>query len=301
MENYIIREFMDSKSDKKSKRETRSKSIDSRRRATVIELFEQSNGFIGPEEIANLLDIDLAKVERYLGKRRIQRYERLKLGEDIQESEKENKGKSRVTRVSGVSPEQSERLTPNRVKKITDERNSRIIAMHEQGLSIDDIASKERLTPDQAREIFLSLGLSIYTQQELLEMKSKAEKARKNREEAERLERKRSRQSRWIREKRARIKAEKQRQEERKREEETGVFLVRDFEDLKGAIRILLKQGKSKRAIELGEYFLRKDDVLSSEEKSKLFLSIEELKDIKKAYQRRERRETQAQKNGEER
>lgn len=301
MENYIIREFMDSKSDKKSKRETRSKSIDSRRRATVIELFEQSNGFIGPEEIANLLDIDLAKVERYLGKRRIQRYERLKLGEDIQESEKENKGKSRVTRVSGVSPEQSERLTPNRVKKITDERNSRIIAMHEQGLSIDDIASKERLTPDQAREIFLSLGLSIYTQQELLEMKSKAEKARKNREEAERLERKRSRQSRWIREKRARIKAEKQRQEERKREEETGVFLVRDFEDLKRAIRILLKQGKSKRAIELGEYFLRKDDVLSSEEKSKLFLSIEELKDIKKAYQRRERRETQAQKNGEER
>ena len=301
MENYIIREFMDSKSDKKSKRETRSKSIDSRRRATVIELFEQSNGFIGPEEIANLLDIDLAKVERYLGKRRIQRYERLKLGEDIQESKKENKGKSRVTRVSGVSPEQSERLTPNRVKKITDERNSRIIAMHEQGLSIDDIASKERLTPDQAREIFLSLGLSIYTQQELLEMKSKAEKARKNREEAERLERKRSRQSRWIREKRARIKAEKQRQEERKREEETGVFLVRDFEDLKRAIRILLKQGKSKRAIELGEYFLRKDDVLSSEEKSKLFLSIEELKDIKKAYQRRERRETQAQKNGEER
>ena len=246
---------------------------------------------MGPEEIADALDIDIEKVKGYLGKTRIERYERLKSGEDIENSEEENRGKSKEDKVSDVTVKQPERLTANRVKKLADERNSRIIAMHAEGLSIEEIASKERLTPDQAKEIFLSLGLSIYTQEEILEMRRKAEEERKNREEAERLERKRSRQRTWIREKRAKIKAEKQRQEKERQEEETGVVLIRNFEDLKRAMRLLLKQGKSKQAIELGEHFLDDENILSGEEKSSLFLSIEELKEIRKAYKRREKRE----------
>ena len=213
MENYIIKEFMDSKSERESRRKHKRNDMHSRRRARVIEIFEQANGFIGPEEIADALDIDIEKVKGYLGKTRIERYERLKAGEDIEDSEKENRVKSKVDKASDTAVKQSERLTPNRVKKLADERNSRIIAMHAEGLSIEEIAKKEMLTPDQAKEIFLSLGLSIYTQEEILEMRRKAEEERKNREEAERLERKRSRQRRWIRQKRAKIKAEKQRQE----------------------------------------------------------------------------------------
>ena len=56
-------------------------------------------------------------------------------------------------------------------------------------------------------------------------------------------------------------------------------------------MRLLLKQGKSKQAIELGEHFLDDENILSGEEKSSLFLSIEELKEIRKAYKRREKRE----------
>lgn len=291
MENYIIKEFMDSNSERKSEKKLKRNDIDYIRRKKVIEVFEQANGFMGPEEIADALDIDIEKVKGYLGKTRIERYERLKSGEDIEDSEEENRGKSKEDKVSDVTVKQPERLTANRVKKLADERNSRIIAMHTEGLSIEEIASKERLTPDQAKEIFLSLGLSIYTQEEILEMRRKAEEERKNREEAERLERKRSRQRKWIREKRAKIKAEKQRQEKERQEEETGVVLIRNFEDLKRAMRLLLKQGKSKQAIELGEHFLDDENILSGEEKSSLFLAIEELKEIRKAYQRREKRE----------
>lgn len=304
MENYIIKEFMDSNSERNSKRKLKRNDIDSRRRARVIEIFEQANGFIGPEEIADALDIDIEKVKGYLGKTRIERYERLKAGEDIEGSEEENAGKSKVDKVSNVTVKQPERLTANRVKKLAAERNSRIIAMHAEGLSIEEIAERERLTPDQAKEIFLSLGLSIYTEEEILEMRRKDEEERKNREEAERLERKRSRQRIWIRQKRARIKAEKQRQEERNKEEETGVVLIRNFEDLKRAMRLLLKQGKSKQAIELGEHFLDDENVLSGKEKSSLFLSLEELKEIRKAYKRRKKREererkTETSRNGE--
>lgn len=291
MENYIIKEFMDSNSERKSEKKPKRNNIDYIRRKKVIEVFEQANGFMGPEEIADALDIDIEKVKGYLGKTRIERYERLKSGEDIENSEEENRGKSKSDKVSDVTVKQPERLTANRVKKLADERNSRIIAMHAEGLSIEEIASKERLTLDQAKEIFLSLGLSIYTQEEILEMRRKAEEERKNREEAERLERKRSRQRTWIREKRAKIKAEKQRQEAERKEEETGVVLIRNFEDLKRAMRLLLKQGKSKQAIELGEHFLDDENILSGEEKSSLFLSIEELKEIRKAYKRREKRE----------
>lgn len=304
MENYIIKEFMDSNSERKSEKKLKRNDIDYIRRKKVIEVFEQANGFIGPEEIADALDIDIEKVKGYLGKTRIERYERLKAGEDIEDSEKENRVKSKVDKASDTAVKQSERLTPNRVKKLADERNSRIIAMHAEGLSIEEIAKKEMLTPDQAKEIFLSLGLSIYTQEEILEMRRKAEEERKNREEAERLERKRSRQRRWIRQKRAKIKAEKQRQEKERQEEETGVVLIRNFEDLKRAMRLLLKQGKSKQAIELGEHFLDDENILSGEEKSNLFLAIEELKEIRKAYQKRKKREererkTKTSRNGE--
>lgn len=290
MENYIIKEFMDSKSEIESRRKHKRNDIDSRRRARVIEIFEQANGFIGPEEIADVLDIAIEKVKRYLGKTRIERYERLKAGEDIEDSEKENREKSKADKASDVAVKQPEKLTANRVKKLADERNARIIAMHANGLSIEEIAKKEMLTPDQAKEIFLSLGLSIYTQEEILEMRKKAEEERKNREEAERLERKRKRQRDWVRKKRARIRAKKQ-------EEETGDVLIRNFEDLKRAMRILLKQGKSKQAIELGEHFLDDENILSREEKSSLFLSIEELKEIRKAYQRRKNREERERKN----
>ena len=290
MENYIIKEFMDSKSEIESRRKHKRDNMDSRRRARVIEMFEQANGFIGPEEIADALDIDIEKVKRYLGKTRIERYERIKAGKDIEDSEKENREKSKADKASDVAVKQPEKLTANRVKKLADERNARIIAMHADGLSIEEIAKKEMLTPDQAKEIFLSLGLSIYTQEEILEMRKKAEEERKNREEAERLERKRKRQRDWVRKKRARIRAKKQ-------EEETGDVLIRNFEDLKRAMRILLKQGKSKQAIELGEHFLDDENILSREEKSSLFLSIEELKEIRKAYQRRKNREERERKN----
>ena len=303
MDNYIIKEYMDSNSERKLKRKVRRHDVDSKRRASVIEIFEQSNGLIGPEEIADALDIDLKLVKSYLGKTRIQRYERLRAGEDIVDDEKETKVKHEKPQVSDTPVGQSKKLTPRRVEKLADERNARIMAMHAEGLSIEEIAKKEKLTQDQAKEIFLSLGLSLYTREELLEMRKREEEERKSREEAERLERKRSRQRRWIRNKRARIKAEKQRQEEEnKREEATGVVLIRNFEDLKRAMRLLLQQGKSKQAIELGEHFLEEDDILSGEEKSKLFLSIEELREIKEAYQRRERREkrgSEVQRNGE--
>ena len=314
MDNYIIKEYIDSNSERKTKKRTIRNDVDSRRRARVIEIFEQANGFIGPEEIAEALDIDLKKIEGYLGKTRIQMYERLKAGEDIAaDDEEETKVKRRRLQVSDTPVEQSKKLTPSRVKKLTNERNQRIIAMHLDGLSIEEIARKEMLTPDQAKEIFLSLGLSLYTREELLEMQKQEAEERKSREDAERLERKRKRQRDWVRKKRARIRAKKQEEkdkqrradeeeEERKREEETGVVLIRNFEDLKRAMRLLLKQGKSKQAIELGEHFLEEEDILSGEEKAKLFLSIEELKEIKEAYQRRERREkgkTKVQRNGE--
>lgn len=286
MDNYIINEFMNLDSQREPKKAVIKNDADSRRRAKAIEIFEQSNGFIGPEEIADILEIDIKRVEGYLGKTRIQRYERIKAGEDIVVGDKkQTKGKkSRTPQVSNTSVDKAEKLTQGKVKKLAIERNFRIIAMHEEGLSMEEIASKEKLTPDQLKEIFLALGLSIYTREELLEMQRQEAEERKSREEAERLERTRKRKREWIRNKRARIREEKERQR-RKQEGAEQEAVIRNYSDIRRKMRELISQRNSKGAIEFAERYLDDPNFLTKEERSELLILVKYISEAKRSYQ----------------
>ena len=155
--------------------------------------------------------------------------------------------------------------------------------MHEEGLSMEEIASKEKLTPDQLKEIFLALGLSIYTREELLEMQRQEAEERKSREEAERLERTRKRKREWIRNKRARIRKEKERQR-RKQEGAEQEAVIRNYSDIRRKMRELISQRNSKGAIEFAERYLDDPNFLTKEEKSELFMLIEYIKEIRRSY-----------------
>lgn len=289
MEDYIIKEFEDLNAKRKPRR-TRKNDVESKRRARVIEIFEQSNGFIGPQEIADTLDIDIKKVEGYLGKIRIQLYERLKAGDNIVSDKRERKGISRVAQVSDTPVAKSEKLTPRKVNRLTNERNARIMNMNAEGLSIEEIASKEMLTLDQAKEIFLSLGLSLYTNEELSEMRKQEAEERKSREETERLERKRKKQRELVRNKRARIREEKEKQKQRreqKREQKRVEHeeVIRNYRDIKRKMRELINQRNSKGAIEFAERYIKNPEFLTEEERSELLILIKYISEIRRSYQ----------------
>lgn len=293
MDNYIINEFIDLNNQRKQKGKPKRKSIDSKRKARVIEIFEQSNGLIGPDEIADILDLDIEKVREYLGKIRIGKYERLMSEPSGIDSEEGARTKKRKARTSGNTANKSDKLTPSKVRKLTSERNARIMAWHADGLSMEEIARKENLTSDQVKEIFLSLGLSLYTPEQILKMRRQEEEERKSKEEAERLERKRKRKRELARNRRARIKEEKERQE-REQEETEQEYVISDYRDVKRKMRELIGQRNSKGAIEFAERYLDDPDFLTKEERSELFMLIEYIKEVRRSYQEQQRSDENA-------
>lgn len=263
MEKYITSEFFRS-IDRAPKNER-----ESLRRKKVIEIFEGEDGRISPKEIAGVLDTTEAQVKRFLGKTRLKNY----------------KGPSGII----IPSKNGKLLTSAKVREIVSDRNERIKYLHNSGLSIEEVAEKEQLSLAQIKEIYISLGLPIYSLSELRKIKKDADENDK----IIRKEQRRKRRNRKRREERARqrrIRQEEQQLSERRKEfrEATGIALISNFKDLIREMKTLLQQRKSKQAIELGDRFLNDGTILTNEERENLAILLSTLKEVKEEHIRRQ-------------
>lgn len=263
MEKYITSEFFRS-IDRAPKNER-----ESLRRKKVIEIFEGEDGRISPKEIAGVLDTTEAQVKRFLGKTRLKNY----------------KGPSGII----IPSKNGKLLTSAKVREIVSDRNERIKYLHNSGLSIEEVAEKEQLSLAQIKEIYISLGLPIYSLSELRKIKKDTDENDK----IIRKEQRRKRRNRKRREERARqrrIRQEEQQLSERRKEfrEATGIALISNFKDLIREMKTLLQQRKSKQAIELGDRFLNDGTILTNEERENLAILLSTLKEVKEEHIRRQ-------------
>lgn len=264
MDEYITDEFL-KKLDEASKDERKEL-----RRKKAIEIFEGEKGEISPKEISKLLGISENQVIRYLGMKRLENYKKT-IGIPIS-SEK-------IRRVNIEIGIPKGRLTDSKVDRLVLARNERIKTLSDSGLSIEEVAEIEHLTISQAKEIYMSLGLPIYTLSELKNI----EKVIKEKERAERKVASRKRRNRRRREKRTGERQKGKVKIDKKPE-------INSFKDLIEKMRELLQQGKSGLAINLGRSFSN-STILTPEEREKLDSSLKELESIREAYRRVQEKE----------
>lgn len=264
MDEYITDEFL-KKLDEASKDERKEL-----RRKKAIEIFEGEKGEISPKEISKLLGISENQVIRYLGMKRLENYKKT-IGIPIS-SEK-------IRRVNIEIGIPKGRLTDSKVDRLVLARNERIKTLSDSRLSVEEVAEIEHLTISQAKEIYMSLGLPIYTLSELKNIK----KVIKEKERAERKVASRKRRNRRRREKRTGERQKGKVKIDKKPE-------INSFKDLIEKMRELLQQGKSGLAINLGRSFSN-STILTPEEREKLDSSLKELESIREAYRRVQEKE----------
>lgn len=219
---------------------------------------EKTGEMVSPEDLAEKFNTTLKTIEKVLGKTRLKRYQDF---------------------LEGKEPERKKRniLTPGKVDRLIKGRNKRILDMHKQGLTREEIATKENLTLNQLKEIYLSLGLNWYTPEEIQEMKRQYRNARRRakREEAKRKEAERKEAER-----------EEAKREEAEREETVD---IKNYRDLIEAMKKLIKERNSRGAILLGESFLKNPirggvEIVDARQRAELFRQIKELKRIKESF-----------------
>lgn len=231
---------------------------------------EKTGEMVSPEDLAEKFNTTLKTIEKVLGKTRLKRYQDF---------------------LEGKEPERKKRniLTPGKVDRLIKGRNKRILDMHKQGLTREEIATKENLTLNQLKEIYLSLGLKWYTPEEIQEMKRQDRNARRRakREAAKRKAAKREEAERKEAERKEPERKEAERKEAEEEREET--VDIKNYRDLIEAMRKLINKRNSRGAIWLGKSFLENPirngvEIVNDKQRAKLFRQIEELKRIKESF-----------------
>ena len=225
---------------------------------------EKTGEMVSPEDLAEKFNTTLKTIEKVLGKTRFKRYQDF---------------------LEGKEPERKKRniLTPGKVDRLIKGRNRRILDMYKQGLTREEIATKENLTLDQLKEIYLSLGLKWYTPEEIREMKRQEKDAR-------RRDRRRAKREAAKREEAERKEAERKEAERKEAEEEREETVdIKNYRDLIEAMRKLINERNSREAILLGESFLKNPirdgvEIVDAKQRAELFRQIEELKRIKESF-----------------
>ena len=242
-----------------------------KKRLKALELYLHG---LDKKEIAEILEVDVSTVNIYFQWLRSNGYITLEQEQEIETSRalelERIKEKS-----SGGGP-----LTINKVKKISNERDRQILKLHNEGFTLEKISEKLNLTLDQARERFLALGLSIYSEQELEQMRE--EESRKL-QEAEEEKRKREAELQENKGDGEEVEDEPKETED-KTEEERGkpeaegvegsfekiVNTITNYDDLVKKANTFIKLRKSRKAVNLFEYFINYGDFLTDKQRKKL-------------------------------
>ena len=279
MDNFIIDEFENSKPPRKKKN---NHSLEEKRRNSIITIFEQSGGLIGPDEIADALDIDVELVKTILGVKRIEQYEILVGKKKPSEPKRSHRKK--------VDPvEENER---RKMERIIAERNMKIFELSAQGMTLDQVHERTGIRKDQLREIYMSLGLNIYTKEEIEAMRKQntvpapeTNKKSIGKEAGEgKADDKRKKGTKELQEGKKTDSEDVNQNGEKANQEQEFEELkakITNFGDIGKLIKGFVAEGRIDDAIKYGQYFMNNLDSLTIAEKDKLFVLLEYMKSIK--------------------
>ncbi len=215
------------------------------RKEKVARLYNEGKS---TKEIAEELKVDVSTVRSYIRD--------LKKAGIIVDDEQQN------------GEDNGSKMTKKMVNTLVGERNEKIKKLYEEGLTMAEVAKRVNLTLSQAKEIYLSLGLSIYTEEELERMR---------RQEEERVRRKEKRKRKKQEEEQAKKVAEESRQA--KNDEQEGPVLS-SLVDIARKVKGYIKNGELEEAEKLSESYMGAD-FLSEEDKDKLNKLVDLIKSVR--------------------
>ena len=243
-----------------------------RKRLKVLELYLHG---IDKKEIAEILEVDVSTINSY--------FQWLRINGFITEEQEQEIEANRKLELERIKEKNSSRkiLTANRAKKLANERDRQILKLHNEGFTLQKISEKLNLTLDQAKERFFALGISIYTEQELEQMR---EEERKKQKEAKIKIKKSAEKIKEINSEPIKVENEPNGQkavddeiEKKKPENENieGSFeilvnSITDYDDLLKKANTFIKLRKSMKAVNLFEYFINYGDFLTHKQRKKL-------------------------------
>ena len=215
------------------------------RKEKVARLYNEGKS---TKEIAEELKVDVSTVRSYIRD--------LKKAGIIVDDEQQN------------GEDNGSKMTKKMVNTLVGERNEKIKKLYEEGLTMAEVAKRVNLTLSQAKEIYLSLGLSIYTEEELERMR---------RQEEERVRRKEKRKRKKQEEEQAKKVAEESRQA--KNDEQEGPVLS-SLVDIARKVKGYIKNGELEEAEKLSESYMGAD-FLREEDKDKLNKLVDLIKSVR--------------------
>lgn len=249
MENYFIGDYIKSVSGEKEKGKRKREIL----RKKALELWDKD---ISASEIALILELSEEQLKEVLGIQRIERGHK-----------------------SRVMPSER-KLTPRRVNSLANSRDKQIIELSKT-MNMARVAQTLNISLELIKELYLALGLPIYTQEELRKMeeakkerdiKDKEEKPKENKAKTEKNEEKGNDLG----------KVENDVKQPEVQEEVVEVD-INDFEDVKRKIHEYIGRKDIKTAIGIAKRAMEQGDLIDKEKRK-----LKELVDLVESIERRQ-------------
>ena len=259
MDKYLLDDY--------NKKRGASSSVRERKMKKALELY--LNG-LDKKEIAEVLEVTPKTITDYFRWLRNNGYITREKEEEIEEQRA-----LELERIKAKKSKAEERkLTHSKVGKIVNNRDKEIMKLYHDGLTIQEVAERMHMTLNQAKERYLALGLSIYTEEELKRM---AEEENRKKAKLGKAEKPKDEQEEARQEVREESKEEKPQEVEKMKPQyfssdvfEILVNSIPNYNALCTKIRTFIKFNENKRAIELARYFIEVGDFLTEKQKNKL-------------------------------
>ena len=259
MDKYLLDDY--------NRKRGASSSVRERKMKKALELY--LNG-LDKKEIAEVLEVAPKTITDYFRWLRNNGY----ITREKEEAIEEERALELERIKTKKSKAEERKLTHSKVGKIVNNRDKEIMKLYHDGLTIQEVAERMHMTLNQAKERYLALGLSIYTEEELKRM---AEEENRKKAKLGKAEKPKDEQEEARQEVREESKEEKQQEVKKMKPQyynsdvfEILVNSIPNYNALCTKIRTFIKFNENKRAIELARYFIEVGDFLTEKQKNKL-------------------------------
>ena len=259
MDKYLLDDY--------NRKRGASSSVRERKMKKALELY--LNG-LDKKEIAEVLEVAPKTITDYFRWLRNNGY----ITREKEEAIEEERALELERIKTKKSKAEERKLTHSKVGKIVNNRDKEIMKLYHDGLTIQEVAERMHMTLNQAKERYLALGLSIYTEEELKRM---AEEENRKKAKLGKAEKPKDEQEEARQEVREESKEEKPQEVEKMKPQyfssdvfEILVNSIPNYNALCTKIRTFIKFNENKRAIELARYFIEVGDFLTEKQKNKL-------------------------------
>lgn len=246
----------------------------------AIALF--NDGLRDLDVIAEALEISEETVKKFLGKRRTEIC--LGIVDEKPKEKPKNATQEKQPKKSQGTEAKPKRFTEKDAEDYAKRRDMEIRDYHlVERLNADEIAGKCHMTKKQVEERLIAMGLPIYSEEDLEDLRRRKEEEEKRRQEAMKEPEKAEIS---VPEEGSRDNEEITEETEVEAEEEQPIG-YRSFEEIKKAIKMYIRNRKSTIALDIARYYSieRHSDFLTEEERKKL----EAIADTIKIFRDRDR------------